>query len=520
MVYQNLSLVANHYIRSEDVADNIKDLESKLWNQFGYKAFRDKQREIILWSLNGGSSVVLMPTGSGKSLCYQFIAAMSDEKDLVLVLSPLIALMQDQLREALAFGIDALVINSSLKKNERQAAYEKLKQGFGRLLFVTPERFRQTDFLEVIRGRRVTLLAVDEAHCMSQWGHDFRPDYSRVGSIRNTLNNPPVMALSATMTPQTEKDVIMQLKLSDGKESWQVFKEAIERPEFQLNVKEIVGDEAKLEEIENIRVRHKGASGIVYFSLIESIKKYSLLLSSRGIGHQCYHSQLSSGERRRVLTEFVASSNQVLLATPAFGLGINKPDIRYVVHAEVPGSLESYYQEVGRAGRDGASAEGLLLYDQDDLTIQMEFLKWGHPDFSYFRAAWALISSRWDEFALGGADFLRSQLHFYHSRDFRAEASLRIFERLGFLSLDDGEMRRSSERLQFRRPESEPSDADWSNLKKWCDPDVLKMQQKKLYELVQWIKNPDCRYQGLRAYFGFEVGVRCERCDRCRSRLE
>lgn len=220
-----------------------------------------------------------------------------------------------------------------------------------------------------------------------------------------------------------------------------------------------------------------------------------------------------------MLNEFVGSSNQILLATPAFGLGINKPDIRYVVHAEVPGSLESYYQEVGRAGRDRVSAEGLLLYDQDDLTIQMEFLKWGHPDYSYFRSAWALINSRWDEFSAGGAEFLRSQLHFYHSRDFRAEATLRIFDRLGFLSLDELSGGRLTYKVKFRRPESEPSEADWIALKRWCDPEVLKMQQKKLYELVQWIKSPRCRYQGIRVYFGFEAGANCERCDRCKNRL-
>jgi len=336
---------------------------------FGHDSFRGPQEDIIRRTIAGEHSLVLMPTGMGKSLCYQIPAIISanaasvarksaDQQPvpLTLVVSPLIAL--------------------------RLSRYAAIGNGDFDILYVTPERFRKPDFCEVLDKRDVVLMAIDEAHCISQWGHDFRPDYTRVGEIRQSLGSPTTIALTATATPEVQKDIVAQLSLTE--QEMPLFHEGIDRPNLTLSVKEVWDDDEKLELIIDQRSRVSG-SGIVYFTLIRKLMEFSDLLWERKIPHLVYHGDLDARQRRQIQDSFMQQEGHLVLATNAFGMGIDKEDIRYVLHADLPGSMESYYQEIGRAGRDGLSSECLLMYDERDLATQMEFLQWSNPDASFYK---------------------------------------------------------------------------------------------------------------------------------------
>ena len=343
---------------------------SVLKRRFGYESFRSTQQEIIERTLAGGNSLVIMPTGGGKSLCFQIPALVhaeefaklkvKDKPPLALVLSPLIALMKDQVDALQAKGIEATFVNSSLDRDERNRRYAQIANGQYALLYVTPERFRKEEFVAVLRKREIRLLAVDEAHCISEWGHDFRPDYTRVGEFRRELGNPTTIALTATATPDVQRDILKQLGIAsfgNALEQCRLFHEGIRRPNLSLQVREVWGDDEKIENISEVVNRWSNSSGIVYYTLIRTLEEASDRLHKLGIEHVCYHGDLARNDRRRVQDGFMRKRCPLVLATNAFGMGIDKEDIRFVLHAEIPGSMESYYQEIGRAGRDGLPSE-------------------------------------------------------------------------------------------------------------------------------------------------------------------
>ncbi|MDF1665775.1 MAG: ATP-dependent DNA helicase, partial [Planctomycetota bacterium] len=319
---------------------------------FGYDEFRGRQQEIIDHVLAQKSALVIMPTGMGKSLCFQIPALMSP--GLTLVISPLIALMKDQVDALKRKGVDATFINSSLTQKEREKRYKNVGAGQYKLLYVTPERFRKATFRKVLAGREISLLAVDETHCISEWGHDFRPDYSRLREFRELLGNPVTVALTATATPEVQTDIRLQLGLDS--ESMQLFDEGIDRPNLSLTVEETWSETDKLKAIEATLSDNPG-SGIVYFTLIRTLDRFSDLLIKKKIDHICYHGRLHPDERREIQEQFMDGDCPLVLATNAFGMGIDKEDIRSVIHAELPSSMESYYQEIGRAGRDGKASK-------------------------------------------------------------------------------------------------------------------------------------------------------------------
>ena len=388
-----------------DASDSFQAALRVLKQTFGYDAFRSHQAEIVKAVLAGENCQVIMPTGMGKSLCFQVPAIVLAERDqatasvfgapvrrpgMTLVLSPLIALMKDQVDALVAKGVRATFVNSSLKRHERLDRYQQIADGMFDLVYVSPERFRKPDFCEIMTKRSVLLLAIDEAHCISEWGHDFRPDYTRVDEIRNELGNPPTIALTATATPAVQADIVKQLGLAS--DEMRLFHAGIDRPNLRLDVKHVWDDDEKLAAIIQLRQRISGSS-IVYFTLIRKLREFSDQLWVENIPHLVYHGDLDRVRRRGLQEAFMTEPGHLVLATNAFGMGVDKEDIRFVMHCDLPNSLESYYQEIGRAGRDGKDSECVLLYDQRDLATQMEFMKWSNPDVEFYHRVFDFLKN-------------------------------------------------------------------------------------------------------------------------------
>jgi ATP-dependent DNA helicase RecQ len=341
--------------------------------RFGLACFRPGQREVIETVLAGQDCLCVMPTGGGKSLCYQLPALA--QPGVTLVVSPLIALMKDQVDQLQARGLSATYINSTLDAAEQHARLQAMAAGQYPLVYVVPERFRSPRFVEAVRAARLRLLAVDEAHCVSQWGHDFRPDYARLGRFRAMLGMPPTIALTATATATVRQDIIELLQLRSPR----IFVTGFVRPNLRYEVQLPYGKGRK-ERILGDFLTNTSGSGIVYASSRKRCEEVAdFIRQTVGRSAVVYHAGLASEERRTAQDSFMQGRSEIVVATTAFGMGIDKPDVRFVVHYNLPGTLEGYYQEAGRAGRDGLPSRCFLLYTYSDRRIQEFFIESAYP---------------------------------------------------------------------------------------------------------------------------------------------
>jgi ATP-dependent DNA helicase RecQ len=345
---------------TEDIS-NLAAAERVLHKTFGFEAFRPGQGEIVSAILDGRDVLAVMPTGSGKSLCYQLPALLND--GLTVVVSPLIALMRNQVAQLRGYGIAAAALNSANDPDENRAVLDRLAHGELRLVYVAPERLVRADTLDLLKRAKVALLAVDEAHCISQWGHDFRPEYAGLGKVQAELGGVQTVAFTATADAATRTDILARLFSREPA----VFVHGFDRPNLRLAMAAKAGGR---KQIADFVAAHRGQSGIVYCSSRRKTEELAEFLRDSGVKALAYHAGMEAADRSRHQDVFLQDDGVVMVATVAFGMGIDKPDVRFVLHADMPANIESYYQEIGRAGRDGLAADTLTLYGMGDIRLR------------------------------------------------------------------------------------------------------------------------------------------------------
>jgi len=407
----------------------IHQLLLKYW---GYNKFRPLQEEIIYSVMEGNDTLALMPTGGGKSLCYQIPALAKD--GLCLVISPLIALMKDQVDGLVKRGISAAAVFSGMHYSEIDSVLDNAAHGQYKFLFLSPERLETSLFIERLKRMRVNLIAVDEAHCISQWGYDFRPPYLNIAEIRKFLPSVPILALTATATEKVVKDIQVKLEFNDGK----IFKKSFERNNLTYYV---IKEENKLKRILKI-ISKIGGTGIIYVRNRRKTKEISDFLIKNKISADYYHAGLTPEEREKKQNNWMSGRTKVIVSTNAFGMGIDKPDVRFVIHIDIPDTLEAYFQEAGRAGRDGNKSYAILLYENVDISDLEKYFQTAFPPIDEIKKVYNLLGNflnipigigKESTFEFNINEFCES----YSLKLIETFNSLKILEKDGYLMLSE-----------------------------------------------------------------------------------
>lgn len=461
---------------------------------FGWQDLRPGQYEAIQHLLRGHDVLVVMPTGSGKSAAYQIPAQLLDGPTVVI--SPLIALQRDQmlaLAEQNAGG--AVVVNSAQRASAGEASLEQVRAGHAEYVFLSPEQLAKPEVVDRLAAARPSLIAVDEAHCVSGWGHDFRPEYRRLGQVIERLGHPPVIALTATASPPVRDDIIETLGLRDAHEVIRGF----DRPNIALEVRRFADEPAKRRALVADAAGRDGL-GLVYVATRRDATAYAKELAEAGLRAEAYHAGMKASERERVHTLFAEDGADVVVATSAFGMGIDKPDVRYVLHSAPPESPDSYYQEIGRAGRDGERAAAVLYYRSEDLGLR-RFFAAGRPDEAMLHRIATLLHEH------GGTVQPRAVRETLHIGASKLTGLVNLLQHADAIELDD----RGALHYAERGPEPERAVAEALEF----DENRRKVDDSRIDMMRGYAETAGCRRRYLLEYFGETHPGHCANCDRC-----
>ncbi len=476
-----------------------KQLKQLMRGTFGLDEFRPGQEAVIGSIVQGRDTIAVMPTGAGKSLCYQLPAL--HLPGTTIVVSPLIALMKDQTDKLHALGVRARQVNSALDAAELKAALQAIEEGQVEFVFATPERLEDPAFIELLRAHKVDLFVVDEAHCLSEWGHDFRPAFLGLGAAIKAVGSPPVLALTATATERVLADIARQLRLRQPR----TFNLGILRTNLHYQVRQTASDAAKQQHLVRI-LRELPGNGIVYCATVKNCELVARVLEGEGIPAAIYHGRLAAARRHETQDRFMAGELKAIVATNAFGMGIDKADIRFVVHYDMPGSLESYYQESGRAGRDGDTAACILLYRIEDRRTHQFFMGGRYPGADDILAVSDALT------ALGGHEtavpLAAIQAHAISTAKTKLRSVLTVMKDAGLVR----ELRGARYRLL-----SMPGRAGFEEVAA-AYVERKEGDRAKLERMTGYAQSASCRWKLLLDYFGEPVPADgCGDCDNCRN---